>query len=227
MMRGIRLPLALIAALIAVAAVPLAAPAESGAVTARTARFVAGFEGFYSCVYADPAGHATIGYGHLIHLGPPTRKDRRSWGCLTNRQALRLLRRDLRETERAVFARIRGARVTPSMITALTSFAFNLGSGALGRYRHLGTGRITNIAGNVRKGRYYRAGRQLLLYNGAVIGGKRQVLAGLVTRRWKEYRLLVRDADRLTRRCRSRCDGGNPGGVGVSRGPGNGGMTVR
>lgn len=195
-------------------------PAQANAVTAKTARFVAGFEGFYSCVYADPAGHATIGYGHLIHYGPPTKKDRKKWGCLTRKQALNLLRKDLRATERQVMARIRGARVTPSMITALTSFAFNLGAGALDRNRHLGTGRITNIAGKIRNGRYRQAGKQLLLYNGAIIGGKRQVLPGLVTRRRKEYRLLIKDVKRLNRNCNRNCGSGNGGGAG------NGGITV-
>lgn len=199
-------------------------PGQADAVTAKTARFVAGFEGFLSCVYADPAGHATIGYGHLIHYGPPTKKDRKEWGCLTRKEALKLLRKDLRATERQVLARIRGVRVTPSMITALTSFAFNLGAGALDRNKHLGTGRITNISGKVRKGRYRQAGKQMLLYNGAIIGGKRQVLPGLVTRRRKEYRLMIRDIGRLDQTCSRNCGSGNPGNPGG--GAGNGGITV-
>lgn len=213
-----------VAALVLTTAVFL--PTQANAVTAKTARFVAGFEGFFPCVYADPAGHATIGYGHLIHYGPPTKKDRKKWGCLTKKRALKLLRKDLRTTEVQVMARIRGARVTPSMLTALTSFAFNLGAGALDRNKHLGSGRITNISGKIRKGRYRQAGKQMLLYNGAIIGGKRKVLPGLVTRRRKEYRLLIRDVGRLNQTCSRNCGNGNGNGNGNAGGAGNGGITV-
>lgn len=187
----------------------LAAPAHG--VTKKTTRFVASFEGFYSCVYADPAGHATIGYGHLLHYGPPTKKDRRKWGCLTKPQALKLLRTDLRKYEADVLGRIQGARVSPAMVTALTSFAFNLGAGALDRQRHLGTRKITNIARQVQLGNYRRAGRQMLLYNGSIINGKRVELLGLKIRRRKEFRLMVRNlgpAGRCGKAC-SRIGGGS------------------
>ena len=75
----------------------LSAPAD--AVTMRTTNFVAYFEGFLSCPYDDPAGHATIGYGHLLHLGAPTKKDKRKWGCISNARGLKLLRKDLQATE--------------------------------------------------------------------------------------------------------------------------------
>lgn len=206
------------------AAIGCVLPSQSGAVTAKTTRFVAGFEGFLSCVYADPVGHATIGYGHLLHLGPPTRRDRKKWGCISRKRALRLLRKDLRETEIQVMSRIRGARVTGSMITALTSFAFNLGPGVLDRYRQKKTKKVTNIAMNVRKGKYRRAGRQMLIYNAAIVGGRRQVLPGLVTRRRKEYRLMVKDLGNLDRTCARNCGSGSGGGGGG--GSGNGGMTL-
>jgi len=211
---------------LAAAVLLLAAPAQ--AVTKKTARFVASFEGFYSCVYADPAGHATIGYGHLIHYGPPTKKDRRKWGCLTKARALRLLRRDLAATEREVFARIEGAKVTPSMVTALTSFAFNLGAGALDRQKHRGSGRFTNISRNVRLGRYRRAGKQMLLYDGVIINGKRRELKGLQIRRRKEYRLMVRDIDKA-KSCVAACpgtDGADDSGNGGNGGGTGGGLPV-
>lgn len=190
-------------------------------VTKNTTRFIASFEGFSSCVYADPAGHATIGYGHLIHYGPPTRRDRKRLGCLTRARALRLLQRDILAFERDVVARIGGAKVTPGMITALTSFAFNLGAGALDRQRHSGTGKVVNIAVQIRKGNYRRAARQMLLFNGAYINGKRYVLKGLVIRRRKEARLIIRDIGKAGPvGCQANC----PGGVGVG---GTGGLTVR
>jgi GH24 family phage-related lysozyme (muramidase) len=179
-------------------------PAQAGAVTGATTRFVAAFEGFVPCPYADPAGHATIGYGHLLHYGPPTKADRREWGCLTPAEGLALLRKDLRYYETEVLRRIRGgAPVTGSMITALTSFAFNLGPAALDFMKgRPGRNQDTNIAAHMRRGNYYKAGRQLLLFDGIIVGGKRIELEGLQIRRRKEFNLLVRDVASLRA-----CDG--------------------
>ncbi|MDQ2621494.1 MAG: lysozyme [Actinomycetota bacterium] len=218
---------------LAAALLIFAAPAQG--VTKQTARFVASFEGFYSCVYEDPAGHATIGYGHLLHYGPPTKRDRKKWGCLTKAQAQRLLRKDLRKYEAEMLSRIQGARVSPGMITALTSFAFNLGAGALDRQRHLGSRKVTNIARQVRIGNYRRAGRQMLLYDGAIINGKRVELLGLKIRRRKEFRLMVRNlgpAGRCGKACSPVGGGsGSNGGTGAETGGGSnggsgGGLTI-
>jgi len=201
----------------------LGLPAQADAVTMKTTRFVAGFEGFVPCPYADPAGHATIGYGHLLHYGPPTRKDRRKWGCLTEAQGMKLLKQDLRGYEDGVLTLIKGARVTPSMVTALTSFAFNLGTGALEYSWHKGARKHTNIAWHVTEGNYRRAGKEMLLYDGIIVGGKRYELEGLQIRRRKEFRLMVKDIDRI-KNCKSSCaagsgpdsgSGSNSGGVGL------------
>jgi GH24 family phage-related lysozyme (muramidase) len=190
----VRRLLLIAAALVAFAMVP----AQAGAVSGSTTRFIATFEGFVPCPYADPAGHATIGYGHLLHYGPPTRADWRKWGCLTKAEGLALLRKDLRYYESEVLRRLRGATVTPAMITALTSFAFNLGPGALDFMKgRPGRSQNTNISAHVRKGNYYKAGKQLLLFDGIIVGGKRIELEGLQIRRRKEYRLLVRDVDAI------------------------------
>ncbi|MBK5232467.1 MAG: lysozyme [Thermoleophilia bacterium] len=196
-----------------VAAVLLGLPSQAGAVTARTTSFIAGFEGFVSCVYADPAGHATIGYGHLLHLGSPTKKDRRKWGCISNSRALKLLRRDLQSTENAMFDEIGDAVVTPSMITALTSFTFNLGAGALEPRRTKGQPRATAIAKRLRNGKYRRAGKEMLQYDGIIVNGKRYELEGLQIRRRKEYRLMIKGISEL-KPCKSDCsDGGSGGGL--------------
>lgn len=175
----------------------LLAPAPAEAVTMKTARFVAGFEGFVSCPYNDPAGHATIGYGHLLHLGPVTRADRRKWGCISQARAYRILRRDLRRFEIEVYKRIRGVRVNPPMITALTSFAFNLGPGYLDYIPRRGKRPATNVTRALRVGKYRRAARQMLYFNGVIVGNKRYVLEGLRIRRRKEYRLMMIGIRRL------------------------------
>jgi len=189
----------------------LLAPAPSQAVTMQTTRFVAGFEGFVSCPYADPAGHATIGYGHLLHYGPPTRADRRKWGCLTQAEGLRLLKKDLRETETEVFDHIKGAEVNAPIITALTSFAFNLGAGYLEFQPRRGKRPATNIGRNVKIGRYWLAARQMLYFDGVIVGGKRYELEGLRIRRQKEYRVMARGIRQL-QACEGACEEGGGGG---------------
>lgn len=180
----------------------------------QTTRFVAGFEGFVSCPYADPAGHATIGYGHLLHYGPPTRADRKKWGCLTKAEALKLLKKDLRQTEKEVFDRIRGAKANAPMITALTSFAFNLGAGYLDFVPRRGKRPATNIGRAMRVGKYWRAAKQMLYFDGVIVGGKRYELAGLRIRRRKEYRLISRGIRQL-KACDGVCKDDSGGGIGV------------
>jgi GH24 family phage-related lysozyme (muramidase) len=189
-----------------IGAVLLLLPASANAVTESTTRFVASFEGFSSCVYADPAGHATIGYGRLLHYGPPTKQDRRKWGCISEARALKMLRSDLAKYEAEVLERIQGARVTPAMMTALTSFAFNLGPGALDFMPAKGKGSSTYIAWHVRKGNYRTAGQQMMLFDGIIVNGKRYELEGLQIRRRKEYRLMVKDLEQLAN-CGKKCPG--------------------
>jgi GH24 family phage-related lysozyme (muramidase) len=207
-----------------IGAVLLLVPASANAVTESTTRFVASFEGFFSCVYADPAGHATIGYGRLLHYGPPTRQDQRKWGCISEARALRMLRSDLSKYEAEVLKRIEGARVTPSMMTALTSFAFNLGPGALDYLPAKGKGSNTFIAWHVRKGNYRTAGQQMMLFDGIIVNGRRYELEGLQIRRRKEFRLMVKDIDKI-QNCGSKCSGQDTSGGLVPSA--SGGLTAR
>ena len=191
-------------------------PAQADAVSMKTTRFVATFEGFLTCPYNDPAGHATIGYGHLLHYGGVTKKDRKRWGCITEAEGLKLLKADLRETEDQVIELLRGTRVPPSMLSALTSFAFNLGSGALDRNKHATRKKPTNIALHVREGKFRKAANEMLLYDGIIVGGKRTELLGLQIRRRKEVRLFLKDTGKVVT-CGNDCpEPGNQGGLGPS-----------
>lgn len=195
----------------------LCLPVQADAVTMKTTRFIATFEGFLSCPYNDPAGHATIGYGHLLHYGGVTRKDRKRWGCLTDNQALKLLKTDLAATETEVLLRVRGARITPSMLTALTSFAFNLGVGALDSNKHARRKKPTNIALHIRQGKYHTAAKEMLLYDGIIVKGKRFELEGLQIRRRKEVRLMLKgisSGDTITGCARKCVENDNQGGLG-------------
>lgn len=88
-------------------------------------RVVAQFEGFRPDPYPDAVGKLTVGYGHLI-------KDGELFPApLTKEDALAILAKDLLETRRGVDALFRDIFLTYYELAALTSFAFNVGVGAL------------------------------------------------------------------------------------------------
>lgn len=93
--------------------------------------FIAGFEGFVSHPYNDAAGHATIGYGHLIHYGPVTARDRLRYPAgISRAAALKLLRHDAARAEAGVREYVKRP-LKQHEFDALVSFAFNCGVGAL------------------------------------------------------------------------------------------------
>lgn len=59
-------------------------------------------EGVVLRPYEDSEGHATIGVGHLLHLGGVTAADRRNWAGFNHAGAMRLLREDVAKFEAAV-----------------------------------------------------------------------------------------------------------------------------
>ena len=179
--------------IVVIAAFILAATATPAqAASMKTANFISHFEGFSPCPYNDPAGHATIGYGHLLHYGKVTRKDRLTIPCLSKRQGRKLLRSDLRYYQSEVVQRIKGARVTAPMMTALVSFAYNLGPGLLDQRESNGFTRRTRIASHVVRGNYRIAVRQMRIYDGVIANGQRYELPGLTRRRNTEAALFMR-----------------------------------
>jgi lysozyme len=86
------------------------------------------FEGFSPIVYVCPAGHPTIGYGHVVKSDE---RDKFASG-ITTEQAEALLRQDVQTSERAVL-RLISVPLTDGQFDALVSFTFNLGAGALQR----------------------------------------------------------------------------------------------
>lgn len=139
--------------------------------------FVASFEGFVDHPYNDPAGNATIGYGHLLHHGPVTTADRARWQTITHARGLQLLAGDLVTAEACVVAECDPPIQRQNRFDALVSFCFNLGCGPLATATHLRAS-VNNPK---------RAGmpEAMLPYNHA--GGV--VLPGLTRRRRAEARL--------------------------------------
>jgi lysozyme len=96
----------------------------------RGAEFIGNFEGWRDAPYNDPTNNATIGYGHLIHMGPVTAHDKSEWGKLSKSDGIHLLQRDAALAAQAVDQHIT-CNLTQAKTDALISFAFNCGGGAL------------------------------------------------------------------------------------------------
>ena len=105
---------------------------QNWTISTRGLQFIANFEGYVPWPYNDPAGHATIGYGHLLHYGPVTRLDRLRYlpTGISKQSALMLLRSDAAKAETGVNAALT-VGVVQEQFDALCSFAFNCGVGAL------------------------------------------------------------------------------------------------
>lgn len=147
-------------------------------ISSQGLELIAGFEGFVRTPYNDAAGHATIGFGHLLHHGPVTDADRKEWGTISREKGLALLAQDVRAAEQAVH-RFVTADLTQAQFDALVSFAFNVGARALQTSTLL---RKVNACD--RRG----AADEFLRWTRA--GGRE--LPGLVTRRKSERALFLR-----------------------------------
>ena len=141
------------------------------------AELIAHFEGFVPRPYDDAAGHATIGFGHLLHHGRVTAADRKRWGTVSRERGLALLAEDARSAETAVSQGVK-VPLTQEQFDALVCFTFNVGNGAFGSSTLL---KVLNA------GRPEAAADELLRWSRA--GGR--VLEGLLRRRRAERALFL------------------------------------
>jgi lysozyme len=137
--------------------------------------FVAGWEGFRPTAYNDAAGHATIGFGHLLHTGPVTALDRKRH--LTRAQGLKLFRQDMRRFEDAV-NRYVTVPLEQAQFDALCSFAFNVGIIGF---------RDSTLLRHLNNERRTAAADEFLKWNKA--GGR--TLEGLTRRRQAERKMFL------------------------------------
>lgn len=98
-------------------------------VSERGLELIASFEGYRARAYNDSGRNATIGFGHLLHYGPVTVKDKLLYW--PRPYALKRLRSDAARADAAVSAFCR-KDLTQHEHDALVDFAFNCGIGALG-----------------------------------------------------------------------------------------------
>lgn len=127
------------------------------------------FEGCRLKAYICPAGVWTIGYGHTANVKPDM--------VITSTDAERLLRQDLKRFEEAVSSLVK-VPVTPNQFSALVSFTFNIGVGAL---------RNSTLLRKLNSSNYKGAAEEFLRWNKA--NGK--VLPGLTKRRKAERDLFL------------------------------------
>lgn len=132
-------------------------------------------EGFRSCPYKDPVGVATIGYGNTYYQDG--RKVTLNDACLDKDKAKQLMQATLDKTAREVEAMV-NVPLTANQKTALTSFAFNIGTGAL---------RDSDLLAKLNAGDKEGAAQE---FDRWVHGENKQVLPGLVDRRAKEKDLF-------------------------------------
>lgn len=135
--------------------------------------------GFAPNPYLCPAGHKTVGWGHVIKPGDKFQFP------LDAEQADALLRQDLQYFSEKIQDYLR-VPVTQSMFDALCCFAFNLGLGAVAG---------STLLWMINRGDYAGAADELLRWNKArnPKTGKKEPLPGLTRRRQAERELFLRD----------------------------------
>jgi GH24 family phage-related lysozyme (muramidase) len=144
----------------------------------RGAGFIALFEGCVLHMYNDPTRNATIGVGHLIHLGPINGREPQEFRRgITRKRALALLMNDADKAARSVRRLIR-VPLTQHQLDALISFTFNCGEGALA---------ASTLRKRLNRREYAAVPQELNKW--VLSGGKR--LPGLVRRRKGEGALFT------------------------------------
>ena len=141
------------------------------------AGFIARFEGCVLKMYNDPTGNATIGVGHLIHMGRINGREPAEFrNGITRKRALALLMADADKAARAV-RRLIKVPLKQHQRDALISFTFNCGEGAL---------QSSTLRKRLNRGEYAAVPQEL---NKWVMSGGRR-LEGLIRRRKAEGALF-------------------------------------
>jgi GH24 family phage-related lysozyme (muramidase) len=157
-------------------------------ISARGVDFIKSFEGFRGTLYNDPAGHCTIGYGHLVHTGNcnGAASEAPFTAGITEAEATALMHEKLREFELAVNQAVT-VEMEPHQFDALVSFSYNIGIGRVASGSTPGTGFLgSTLLRRLNAGEYDAVPSELARWNKA--GG--QVLPGLTRRRAAEGRMF-------------------------------------
>ena len=148
---------------------------------------ISNFEGFCGNLYDDGSpgcgrgrGNCTIGYGHLVHLGPCDGRAAQQpfLTGISRQQGSQLLAGDLGRSENRVRTMVTAA-LTQQQFDALVSFDFN-------------TGRRDALAPSVNSGQLVNVPAHMNQFVHAHMGGQVVVLPALVKRRAAESMLFTR-----------------------------------
>jgi GH24 family phage-related lysozyme (muramidase) len=146
----------------------------------RGAAFIGRFEGLRLELYNDPAGHCTIGIGHLVHHGRCDGSEPAEFKRgITRERAFELLEEDAAEVVAAIRRRV-GVLLTQPRFDALCSWGFNCGSGVF----------VTStLVRKLNAGDFASVRSELARWDKA--GNPPRPLAGLTRRRRAEGRLFA------------------------------------
>jgi GH24 family phage-related lysozyme (muramidase) len=151
---------------------------SGGTVSQAGLEFIARHEGLRLDLYNDPAGHCTIGVGHLVHRGNCNGSESTEFrNGITRDRALDLLNQDASGAANTVRQYVT-VPLNQNQFDALVSFVFNVGSGNF---------QASNLLIRLNQGEYSAVPSELNRWNKA--GGV--VLPGLVTRRKEEGDLFT------------------------------------
>lgn len=154
------------------------------AVSSTYENLIARLEGFRSEPYQDQAGLWTIGFGHLIKPGdgfwsPSNPNGKKS---ISVDEARALYESDSAAARAAVQSNVR-VGLTDAQFAALTSLAFNIGSGAFAR---------STLVRKLNEGDYAAAADQFRVWNKYTDdSGELVTSAGLTVRREKEREIFL------------------------------------
>ena len=147
-------------------------------ISSKGLNFLKNYETLQLKMYNDSAGHATIGYGHLIHLGPISGQasEKPFENGLTKEQASALLKQDLSKYEQAVNDNVK-VPLCQQEYDALVIFCYNIGIHGF---------KSSSALKEINKKHYHLVGSKMKLWNRA--GGK--VSRGLRNRRAEEVEIF-------------------------------------
>lgn len=144
-------------------------------------KFICLEEGFRDKPYNDIAGHATIGFGRLLHHGPCTQDDYMQYqDGVTKEEEMDLMKVTLDRFTTAVLANVE-ISLKQHELDGLVSLVYNIGTGAF-------TSSTVLRMINERKG-YPEVGTAWRMWTKAVNPktGKKEDAPGLVSRRDREF----------------------------------------
>lgn len=104
-------------------------PVNELSTSSKGVDFIKSWEGLKTEMYNDDAGHATIGYGHLMHYGEVNDNDKQGEfkNGITEDKAGDLMKTDIKDKAEAPLQANVTVELTQNQFDALVSFTFNLG----------------------------------------------------------------------------------------------------